>query len=62
MEVGLLVPALRDHGLWLFLRLGAKKMVQPALRGIRMTYINSTATPDTFVIVMRRCRLVAAFA
>ena len=25
---------------WLFLRLGAKEMVLPALRGICMTYIN----------------------
>lgn len=36
----MLVPALKERG-WLFLRLGAKRMVQPALRGILMTYINA---------------------
>ena len=34
------------NDVWLFLRLGAKKMVLPALRGICMTYINpNTSAP-----------------
>jgi hypothetical protein len=46
-EVCCLYLHLRND-VWLFLRLGAKEMVLPALRGICMTYINpSLQRPDT---------------
>ena len=54
---------------WLFLRLGGSEMARPALRGIRMTYINpETFSPgyarDSHVRVAPPCprRLVAAIS